>query len=81
MWLMLDSEQRVVLLDIVPNLAKIGPKAAAVLSMISKRLAVGHEQYGDFGKSLDWKKETIEEHLDAVVYLTVALKEMSKAAG
>lgn len=76
LWLRLGSEQRKTLLGVAENLEKVGPNAAAILSLISARLAIGAEQYGDFTKPRKWSKETIEEHLDATVYLAVALEEM-----
>lgn len=78
LWLRLDSEQRASLLKLAEGLEKIGPRAASILSLIAARLAVGAEQYGDFTKKRDWAKETVEEHLDAVVYLAVALQELRK---
>ncbi len=77
-WLMLDSKQRESLVEIARSMQDIGPNASEMLQKIAERLSVGAKQYGDWNEKKDWKRETIEEHLDATVYLTRALLDLNK---
>lgn len=59
---------------------KLGPNAKLILLQVAKRLDKGRE-HGDWQtiKSLNLYKETSEELLDAIVYLTALLnKELIK---
>ena len=52
---------------------ELGPDELRVLKKIAERLAMGQKQYGRLRlahDARDFRKEAIEELLDAVVYLT-----------
>lgn len=60
---------------------ELGPRALGILASIAERLAMGAKQYGDFDdKPRDWLAETVEEQLDSVVYLTMALTKSRELA-
>jgi hypothetical protein len=65
------------LVELVKHWVGIGPKARELLVSIAGRLAKGHAEHGDFAavEALDLRKETTEELLDAVVYLSVRLQQ------
>ena len=51
-------------------LRDLGDIEIEILSAIVQRLSMGQKQYGAFQRddSRDWRKETFEEVLDAMVY-------------
>lgn len=61
---------------------ELGPRALGILASIAERLAMGAKTYGgDFDdKPRDWLAETVEEQLDSVVYLTMALTKVRERA-
>lgn len=52
------------------NLHSLGEIELEILALIAGRLAMGQKQYGAFQRddSRDWRKETLAEVLDAMVY-------------
>ncbi len=60
----------------------IGPRALEILVSIAERLERGAKTYGgDFDdKPRKWVAEALEENLDGIVYLTMALKEVKEQA-
>ena len=54
---------------LLAHYATCGPRARAVLLRHAARLAAGHAQYGDFAQVRDLGAETIEELVDAAIYL------------
>ncbi len=60
----------------------IGPRALEILVSIAERLERGAKQYGgDFDdKPRAWLSEAIEENLDGLVYLTMAIKQCQEEA-
>ena len=61
----LQNEQRITL-----ALRSLGDIEIEILDEIVTRLAMGQRQYGAFQRddSRDWRKETLAEVLDAMVY-------------
>ncbi len=52
------------------NLHSLGEIELEILALIAGRLNMGQKQYGAFQRddSRDWRKETLAEVLDAMVY-------------
>lgn len=53
--------------------SQLGPRGRAVLKAVAERLVKGGKEHGDFPQWPNAKPETLEEMLDAVVYLVVGL--------
>jgi hypothetical protein len=53
--------------------AELGPRGLQVLVAVAERLRKGAREHGDFAHWPQAKPETLEEMLDAVVYLVVGL--------
>lgn len=62
--------------------APLGPRARQLLIQIAQRLAIGAAEHGDFDPSRvrDLKRETLDELLDATVYLSCALQKQPTQA-
>lgn len=55
----------------------LGPRALKLLEQIGERLEKGAKEHGDFDPATkrDLRRETLEEQLDAIVYLAAAISE------
>lgn len=62
------------LLRIEFALAELGADELRVAELVVQRLALGQERYGllDIARDRrDWRKEALEEHIDAVIYTAI----------
>lgn len=75
-----DTRRIKAIADVLGALNVIGPNAAELLASIAARLVKGHREHGDFSgvTALDLKREALDEHLDAVVYLAAELQRTVK---
>lgn len=71
-WLSLSEEQRKTLELITRDIHALGPKACRILAFQAERMAAGAVQ-GDFSDGRKWPKETLEETLDGLNYISAAL--------
>ena len=59
---------------------QLGPRALALLQSIADRLVKGAKEHGDFAAPKELRREALEEHLDAVVYLALELQQPAPEA-
>jgi hypothetical protein len=68
---------------LINRINTLGEVEISILAHLAKRLALGAAQYGTFclDDKRDFIEETVEENLDAMVYLTAELKRLQRKRG
>lgn len=61
--------------------AGLGPNGRRILVRHAERLLAGHQRYGDFPAGRNMKRETIEELVDAAIYLERWVDEQPEPGG